>query len=179
MTETVRRARRRGWVWLVLVLSVVGAAATIAGAAWAWAQPLARLNRDDARLFTAGALDAAGFDDVAVATEVAAGVYPDQPSDAGEFQVWITSAVTQGQTVRFWINREAPQALQIDDNTAEGTTLLTDDQFQAVDSYDEHPRAEERLRRNLIATAAAVMGVTVAVVLIAACRSLLSRLDRR
>jgi hypothetical protein len=170
-TDTTSRARhasrkgrgRRAWLWVLLGLSLVGGAVAVAAAAWAWTEPMPDLTRDDARRFTADALAAAGFDDLTVDDLVTPGVFVAAQHDE-RAEVWITTAVMEGQTVEMRIDRETPQALLIDDNTPDGP-LLDEDQFAAVDEYMEHPRRDERLRRNYIATAAAVVTVVVAVVL--------------
>jgi hypothetical protein len=180
-TDTKPRARharkdggRRAGPWILFVLSLLGGAAALAAAAWAWTEPMPDLTREDAREFTAGALGAAGFDDLTVDNLVTPGVYTDPETDQ-RFDVWITTAILGGQTIELRIDRSRPQALEIDDNTPEGP-LLDDNQFATVDNYMEHPQREERLRRNYIATAAAVITVVVAIVLmVVALRKLRSR----
>jgi hypothetical protein len=153
---------RRVWGWVLLALSLVAGAAAVAALVRAWTEPMPDLTREDARVFTAGALAAAGFDDVVVDNVVTPGVHIEESGE--QFDVWITTAILEGQTVELRVDRAEPQALEIDDNTPEGP-LLDEAQFQVVDDYMVHPQREERLRRNYFATAAAVLAVALAVVL--------------
>ncbi|MGH9117471.1 MAG: hypothetical protein ACRD0A_06225 [Acidimicrobiales bacterium] len=152
--------RRAPVSWVVVVVALLAAAVAVAVAVVAWLQPRPDLDREDARQFTAGALEAAGFTEGSVRPEVRADAYPEPEGDA-EFDVWVTITDLEGQPVELWIDRERAQAVLVNDNTADGP-LLTEDQFQILDDYDIHPGADDRRRRNWIVTATAGLVVVLA-----------------
>ncbi len=164
MTTEADPPRRSAGSWLVVALCALAASAAVAVAVLAWVQPLPELTAEDARQFTADALEAAGFTEGSVRPDVRAGVYPETEGDS-DFDVWITITDLEGQPVELWIDREGSQAVQINDNTEDGP-LLTEEQFRILDAYDTHPRADDRRRRNWIVTAAAALTVILAVGLI-------------
>jgi hypothetical protein len=138
---------------------LAGAAAVVL-TALAWLQPLPALGAEDARQFSADAFEAAGFTEGFVEPGARPDVYTD--SDGERLDVWVTVTQLDGQPVELWIDPEESEAVQINDNTAEGP-LLDDEQFRIVDDYDRHPDTDERHGRNWIVTGAAVAGVAVAV----------------
>jgi hypothetical protein len=163
VTDTAPASKRTVGSWLLLGAGVLLGLASVALAAVAWLQPMDDLSAAEAREFTIGALEAAGFDDVEVRRPARSGVFP--PGDDPDYDVWVTVATVEGEDVVLWIDREGVQAVQIDDNTPDGP-LLTEDEFVIVDGYGEHPGVDDRRRRNLIASALAAAGVIVAGVLV-------------
>jgi hypothetical protein len=161
VTAPVVPPRRSAGARAVVGLTMVMAAAAIALAVLAWVQPLPDLTAEDARQFTADAFEAAGFTEGAVRPDVEESTYREEGGDE-EFDVWITITDLDGQPVELWIDREGSQAVQIDDNT-DGGPLLTDEQFQILDDYEEHPAADQRRRRNWLVTGAAVLAVALAI----------------
>jgi hypothetical protein len=143
-----------------MAAAIVAAVAAIVLAVLALVQPLPDLTEEDARRFTANAFAAAGFPDGEVSRRVESAVYAEPGGDV-EFDVWVTTIELGGRPVELWIDRDGSQAVQIDDNTDQGP-LLTDDQFQTLDRYEEHPGADERRRRNWLVTGAATLAVAVA-----------------
>jgi hypothetical protein len=144
-----------------MAAAIVAAVAAIVLAVLALVQPLPDLTEEDARRFTANAFAAAGFPDGEVSRRVESAVYAEPGGDV-EFDVWVTTIELGGRPVELWIDRDGSQAVQIDDNTEEGP-LLDGEEFQILDDYDEHPRADERRRRNWLVTGVAVVVVAVAV----------------
>jgi hypothetical protein len=161
--EPVPEGRRPVWAWLVIAGAGVVALAAVLSAAVAWAQPLPRLDRAGARAFTEDALVAAGFaeDEVEVRGIVRESVYPEADAGDPQFEVWITRAVVDGTPVRLWVDRDGAQAVQIDDHTEIGP-LLSLRQFRTLDGHGEHPGADDRQRRNLWISGAAVLLVLLA-----------------
>jgi hypothetical protein len=151
--------RRSAGGWIGVAVAWVVAAAAVVVTVFAWGEPLPDLTAEDARQFSANAFEAAGFTEGAVRPDVEEATY--REDDGPAFDVWITITDLEGQPVELWIDRERSQAVQIDDNTDQGP-LLTDDQFQTLDRYEEHPGADERRRRNWLVTGAATLAVAVA-----------------
>jgi hypothetical protein len=161
VTAPVDPPRRSAGARALVVVAVVVAATAVVLALLAWGQPIPALTAQDARQFSADAFEAAGFTEGAVRPDVEASSYRDEDGDE-TFDVWITITDLEGQPVELWIDRNGSQAVQVDDNT-DGGPLLTDEQFQILDDYEVHPRADERRRRNSWVTAAAAVAVAVAV----------------
>jgi hypothetical protein len=145
---------------VVVAACALAAVAAVVLALLAWVQPLPDLTAEDARQFTAGAFEAAGFTDGRVRPDVRSDLYTEEGGE--ELEVWITITDLDGQPVELWIDREASEAVQINDNTDDGP-LLDDEQFRIVDDYDEDPRAAERMRRNWFVTLGATVAVVIAV----------------
>lgn len=163
--------RRSASSWALLVIGCLAAATAVVVAVLAWVQPLADLSRDEARTFTANAFEAAGVDVVAVWSGVNAAVYPDERDEEPEFDVWVTTAVIEGQPVKLWIDRAGVQAVKIDDNTPDGP-LLSERELLAVDAHSIHPGADDRRRRNLLVTGAAALVVIAGIGLVVVSRRL-------
>ena len=164
MTDAAPPPRRPVGAWLVVAAATLAAGIAVVAVVLAWVQPLPDLTAEDARQFTAAALEAAGFSEGSVRPDVRASTYPEDDGGS-EFDVWITITDLEGQPVELWIDREGSQAVQINDN-AEGAPLLTERQFRIVDDYATHPQADDRRRRNWIVTAVAVLVVALAAVVI-------------
>ena len=156
--------RRASDSWIVVAVAGFAAVVAVAVAVLAWLQPLGDLSREDARQFTADALEAAGFTEGGVLPDVEADVYSEPERDS-EIAVWVTTTNLNGHPVELWIDREGAQAVLVNDHTPDGP-LLTDEQFQILDDYDVHPDLDERRRRNWIVTAVAVVVAAAAAALI-------------
>jgi hypothetical protein len=162
VTAPLDPPRRSAGARAAIVVSVLIAAVAVVVALLVWIQPLPDLTAEDARQFSAGAFEAAGFTEGRVRPDVETAT---SGEGGAEFDVWVTITDLDGQPVEMWIDLEGNQAVLIDDNTEDGP-LLTDEQFGIVDDYDVHPRAGERRRRNWLVTVAAGLAVVVAIVVV-------------
>jgi len=147
----------------------VGAAAVAvlsAAAVGAWLQPRPTLGSDDARRFVVEALTTAGVDGVVTATEVAAGVSPpDAPLGSEAFDTWIVTATVLGGEIEVHVDQQEAQAVYVLDRADGGGGLLTAEQVQVIDDFDDNPLLDDRLARNLAASTAGVFGAIIAAVL--------------
>jgi hypothetical protein len=163
---------------LVAIACAIVAIGAVAGA-WLEARP--RPTASDASALAERALRAARVPFAPVGADaVVAGVYE---SSAGErYDVWqVDVRRAGGKTIDLAVDRASGDFVQLDD-VGEGRYALTDAQAQSIHDFDgRFPRLDDRVRRNLAASAAGlfVTGAAMCLMLFAPTRAAAPPADRR
>ncbi|CAN5260645.1 hypothetical protein BH18ACT4_BH18ACT4_00410 [soil metagenome] len=149
---------------LVRRLAVVCALVLVVAVQAAWLQSRPPVTRDDARGFAREALEAAGFRSVQVAAAVAPGRDEPPPSatDAETIDVWVTASTVEAGTIVLWVDQSEAQATRAFGTGGDGAPIITCEQYEVLDDYTRDPALARRLRRNVTATVAGVIGLLVA-----------------
>jgi hypothetical protein len=146
----------RAFARFVAALCGVGALAVIPAV---WLQPRPSLTGPDAAAFAMNALGSAGIPGGTV-TGVEARTFVPQGA-GGARRAWLVTVSVQSAVVELWVDRERGDALRIDDRSGAGY-LLTDAQLREIPGPHGYPSLDARVRRNVVATAAALLAACVA-----------------
>jgi hypothetical protein len=158
MAEPRRSGRLRDWGLVLLGLVVVMLVAV------AWLERPSETTARDAVQTAEDAFVAAGLRSAVVDPDAQPGTYTDERGDA--IAVWRVAATLDGAPMELWLARDDGEPVFLDDVTVDGTArLLTQAQFDAIDSAADNPALARQVRRNLVVTAAAVAILVVVVIL--------------
>jgi hypothetical protein len=134
----------------------VGALAVIPTA---WFQSSPSLTAHDAAVFATEALGSAGIPGATVSGVDARTFVPQ--GAGGARRAWLVTVSVQSAVVELWIDRDRCDALRLDDRSG-GGALLTDAQLRQIPGHHGYPSLDARVRRNLVATVAALLAACVA-----------------
>ena len=125
----------------------------------AWLAPRPSLTAHDAAVFATNALGAAGIPG-GRGTGVEPRTYVPQ-GPGGARRAWLVTISVQTASVDLWVDRERGEALRIDDRSGVGY-LLTDAQLREIPGRHDYPSLAGRVRRNVVASVAALLAACVA-----------------
>ncbi|HEX8581842.1 MAG TPA: hypothetical protein VF640_05930 [Acidimicrobiales bacterium] len=143
-------------------LAVACAAALAGGVVLEWARGPDELTADQAAAFAADALARVGLREVRLDPDVRPGTYEGDP-------VWDVHATVAGGSVRLLVHEGAGEAVRVEDVADDGGTLLTDDQFRALDALTAGVVGDFR-GEAWVVTIAGVAGAAVALAVALALR---------
>lgn len=170
MISPIKRVRSRGrargaLVGVAVAVVVVGLLAAVVAGAGQEAMTAA-----DAVTFTERALADAGVD-------ATVGTPTEETFDGGgrEEEVWVVPAEVRGQQIAVSVDADGDRALNLADRLADGTNVLSDDEFDSLAQFRFDPRV---VGTTVPATAALVLGLAVGLLLGAAIRTGRAQLPR-
>lgn len=149
---------------LVRRLAALAGVVAFVVTAVAWLQAPRGISADDAVDVAQRAFVAAGLTDAVVEPHPERGDYAsaDHPTVA----VWKTVAELGDGSVQLWLARADGASVFLDDRTDDGAAqLLTDEQFERLASFFDHPADDRSAGRNVALTIAAALVALVAVTL--------------
>ena len=146
-------------------LAALAGAVAFVVTAVAWTQGPKGISGDDAVSVAQRAFQAAGLTDAVVEPHAERGDYA-ADGERSPIAVWKTVADVQDGSVQLWLARSDGGSVFLDDRTDDGAAqLLTDEQFERLASFFDHPVSGRPAGRNMALTIAAALVALVAATL--------------